>query len=351
MNAQHTSKRWPLWLLRLGLTGLGLLALGVWFRFLAPGWTRESGYLEIRRNRVSVAQVGTLMERADLVSSAQPLKELAKLRGVKSYKPGRYFIEKRMSTRAVHQLLASGRQTPLNLVLKPCSGPEALAAQLGDQLEVGRLEWMQWFKSEEHLLQCGLDRHNWTSLVLPNTYEVYWTLKPEAFTKRMLSESEAFWKGRRDALADAVGLSRTEVVALASIVEWETKQIDEMPRVAGLYLNRLRDGWKLESDPTVIRAIALTQGRTDVHRVYSKDLQINHPYNTYRYPGLPPGPISIPSIQAIDAVLNAERHDYFFMVASTERQGYHEYAKADEYEKHLEYARQYRRFLDRIKVR
>jgi UPF0755 protein len=122
-----------------------------------------------------------------------------------------------------------------------------------------------------------------------------------------------------------------------------------MPRVAGLYLNRLREGWKLESDPTVIRAHELSQGRRNIRRVLSGDLKIDSPYNTYRYPGLPPGPISIPSTQAIDAVLKAENHDYFFMVASTERRGYHEFTGADEYSKHLEYARRYHRFLNGLK--
>ncbi len=338
-----------LWVYRIALTFFGMVAIGIWLRFFAPGLTQQSGYLTIRRSQTSVAQVAKLLQKGGFVDGGSSIKEYARLRSVSDYKPGRYFIENRMSVRSLHALLASGRQTPLDLVIRPCSGPDALIDQLSSQLEADRSEWKKWFASKEHLEEIGYNRENWTCVILPNTYEVYWTIKPEAFTRRMIKESETFWKGRRDEWAAARGLSRTQTIALASIVEWETKQIDEMPRVAGLYLNRLRDGWKLESDPTVIRAIELTQGRKNIRRVLSSDLKINSPYNTYRNQGLPPGPISIPSTQAIDAVLKAEDHGYFFMVASTERRGYHEFAGADEYSKHLEYARRYHRFLNGLK--
>jgi UPF0755 protein len=156
-------------------------------------------------------------------------------------------------------------------------------------------------------------------IIIPNTYEFYWTTDAEGFRDRMLREYNAFWNNGRNQKATALGLNQLQVSTLASIVQKETARGDEMPVVAGLYLNRLRKNMKLQSDPTVIYAKQLKEGNVEIRRVLYEDLKIDSPYNTYMYAGLPPAPITIPTIQAIDAVLNPQKHNYIFMCADPDR--------------------------------
>jgi UPF0755 protein len=190
-----------------------------------------------------------------------------------------------------------------------------------------------------------LNDDNIACIFLPNTYEFYWNTSAEEFINRMLKEYSIFWNSSRKEKANNINLDYYEVAILASIVEKEqTIKVDERPDIAGLYLNRISKGMKLQSDPTVIFAI----GDFSIRRVLKKDLKIKSLYNTYLNKGLPPGPICLPSINAIDAVLNASNHDYLFMCAKEDFSGYHNFAKNSI--NHNKNARKYRRALNKRKI-
>jgi UPF0755 protein len=182
-------------------------------------------------------------------------------------------------------------------------------------------------------------------LFIPNTYEFYWNTSAEEFTNRMINEYANFWTVNRKKKADKIKLNYYEVSVLASIVEKEQNiKKDERPEIAGLYLNRIKKRMKLESDPTLIFALK----DFSINRVLNKDKKVDSPFNTYIYKGLPPGPICIPSINAIDAVLNPSSHDFVFMCAKEDFSGYHNFAKT--YRKHLRNARKYQKALNKRKI-
>ena len=254
-------------------------------------------------------------------------------------KPGRYLVTNHMSNNDLVNLLRSGRQTPVNILFNNIRNKEQFAGKIASQLELDSLELLEAMLDTSFLYPLTMNEFTIASLFIPNTYEFYWDVPVERFLDRMSAEHHFFWNKDRLGRAKKMRLSKEEISTLASIVEKETIKKDEQPKVAGLYINRLRQGIKLESDPTVIFAV----GDFSIRRVLNKDLKIESPYNTYKYKGLPPGPISIPSIQAIDAVLNFQTHDYIFMCAKHDFSGYHNFSRT--YFGHLRNARRYRKAL------
>jgi UPF0755 protein len=238
-------------------------------------------------------------------------------------KSGRYLLKDGMNNNELVNLLRSGRQTPIDVVFNNIRTKEEFAGKIASQLELDSLEILNTMLDTAFLYQVDLNAFNVSSLFIPNTYEFYWNTTVTSFLSRMLAEHHHFWNNSRQAKAKRLNLTKEEVVTLASIVEKETLQKSEQPIVAGLYINRLRKGMKLQSDPTVIFAI----GDFSIRRVLKKDLKYDSPYNTYKYKGLPIGPISLPSIRAIDAVLNYQKHDYLFMCAKEDFSGYHNFAQ------------------------
>lgn len=241
-------------------------------------------------------------------------------------KPGRYRLTEDLSINALIDLLRSGAQEPTQLVLNQVRDLEDLAGVLGNQLMHDSSTFSQFFGDERFWAEEGLPRPERLGYFLPNTYEVYWTEAPEALYQRMKREAEAFWAQREMALANCA-LNRHEVLTLASIVESETARKDEMPLVAGLYLNRLEQGIKLQADPTVIFGVQQDYPDSVIRRVLFSHLRHPSAYNTYLHKGLPPGPIKLPQPAAIDAVLNAKQHGYIYMCADPDRPGYHAFAK------------------------
>lgn len=237
-------------------------------------------------------------------------------------KSGRYLLKDGMNNNELVNLLRSGRQTPVNVVFNNMRTKEEFAGKIASQIELDSLEILDAMLDTIFLNQVGLNAFNVSSLFIPNTYEFYWNTTVTNFLSRMVAEHHHFWNNSRRAKAKQLNLSPEEVVTLASIVEKETLQKSEQPIVAGLYINRLRKGMKLQSDPTVIFAI----GDFSIRRVLKKDLKYDSPYNTYKYKGLPVGPIFLPSIRAIDAVLNYEKHDYLYMCAKEDFSGFHNFA-------------------------
>lgn len=237
-------------------------------------------------------------------------------------KPGNYAIRPGDSMRDICLRLLSGNQTPVRLVIPSVRTLDRLAGAVGKQLMTDSAA-IAAILTDQHLIDSlGYTAETFPTLFLPNTYEVYWTMSPEQFIARMKKEHDTFWNPERKKKAQAQGLTPIEVTTLASIVDEETNKNDEKPLVAGLYLNRLKRGMLLQADPTV----KFAHGKFELRRILLAHLTIDSPYNTYKYAGLPPGPIRIPSIAAIESVLNPAKHSYIYMCAKEDFSGYHNFA-------------------------
>jgi len=258
---------------------------------------------------------------------------------------GRYELVDGMSNRELLRKLINGRQTPTRITFNNIRTKEALAQKLSSQLHLDSAAMINVLNDREILSEYRLTPATVVSLFIPNTYEVYWDISPENLLKRMKKEYDTFWTEDRLMKLNDVGLDRVEVTTLASIVEEETKKRDEKPVVAGLYLNRINKRMPLQADPTVKFALQ----DFSLKRIYYEHLTINSPYNTYKYAGLPPGPIRIPSIESIDAVLNYQAHNYIYMCAKEDFSGYHNFATT--LEEHNRNAAKYRRESNRRGIR
>lgn len=259
-------------------------------------------------------------------------------------RPGRYRVSHGMNSRQLIALLRNGKQSPVKLMFQNVRTTRQLAGIVGRQLETDSAELAALLEDEKFLANLGLNRYTAATLFIPNTYEFYWNTDAEKFIEKMAKEHKAFWNETRLARASRIGFTPEQVSTLASIVERETSRNDEKPTVAGVYMNRLRKNWKLEADPTLIFAA----NDFTIRRVLNKHKQIDSPYNTYLYEGLPPGPICIPSISSLDAVLSNAQHDYMFFCAREDFSGYHNFAKT--YSEHLANARRFQSELDRRRI-
>ncbi|QOD61863.1 endolytic transglycosylase MltG [Polaribacter haliotis] len=260
-------------------------------------------------------------------------------------KAGRYLIKEGTSNNDLVNMLRSGRQTPLKVSFNNQDTLEKFAGRISEQIQADSISLLEVFKDEQFLSKNILTKKSVLQIFMPNTYEVYWTISPEKFRTKMLVAYKRFWNESRLKKAQKLGLTKDEVITLASIVQKETAQNSERPIVAGLYLNRLEKKWPLQADPTIIYAIKQLKGQDYVvKRVLTVDLEINSPYNTYKNRGLPPALISMPDVSAIDAVLNADNHDYFYMCASVDKIGYHDFAKT--LTQHNRNAAKYQRWLN-----
>jgi len=243
-------------------------------------------------------------------------------------KPGKFVLEKNMNNYQIVKVLRS-KSTPVRVIFNNQERLENLAGRIATQIEADSSDLIQAMMDSEFLSKNNFTEANALSMYIPNQYEFYWNTSAEGYRDRMLKEHQIFWTPERFKKAKEINLTPSEVTVIASIVQKETAKTDERPRVAGVYMNRYKNGWKLDADPTVIYAIKLQKGDFDtvIKRVLYKDLTINSPYNTYLYKELPPGPIAMPDISSIDAVLNYEVHKYFFFVADVENFGYHKFAE------------------------
>lgn len=246
-----------------------------------------------------------------------------------SPKTGRYLLKQGMSNNEVVNMLRSGNQTPLKVSFNNQDTLKKFASRIAEQLEIDATDILNSFTDTRFLQNNNLTKKSVLQICLPNTYEFYWTVSADKFRDKLLREYNRFWNSSRIQKAKALKLSPSEVITLASIVQKETAKKVERPTIAGLYLNRLKNGWPLQADPTVIYSIKEVKGQDYVvKRVLFADLEINSPYNTYKNRGLPPTLIAMPDISSIDAVLNAEKHDYFYMCVNVEKFGYHKFAKS-----------------------
>ncbi|NLR91284.1 MULTISPECIES: endolytic transglycosylase MltG [Flammeovirga] len=303
-------------------------------------------------NDATIDNVSDTLMKYDILSELVPFRFVSKaLKYNENVKPGLYVLEPDMTNIEAVRYLRSGAQTPIKITFNNARTLDDVAERFTQRLEITPDELLDAMYDEELKAELGLDSLTMKVIFLPNTYEVYWTISAKSLVKRMKKEYDKFWDDARKKKAEAVGLTPFQVSVLASIVESETIKADEMPKVAGLYINRLNKGWGLQSDPTVVFAAVETgmvNDFTDVKRVLNKHLAINSPYNTYKHTGLPPGPIRIPSTQAINAVLNATKHKYMYMVAEADFSGYHHFSKT--LKEHNYYARKYQNALNKARV-
>lgn len=262
----------------------------------------------------------------------------------KKLKPGRYAITAGMSNLDVLRVLVKGRQEPVDVVFNYAERLQDLCGFWGRQLEADSNMLYALLTDTSIIGPMGFDTLNVIGLFVPNTYNLYWNTSSTALVQRMLEEYRKFWTQDRLAACLQLGYSQQQVTTLASIVQKETNKKDEMPRVAGVYLNRLKLGMPLQADPTIIYA----WNDRNIRRVTSLHTAIPSSYNTYLNSGLPPGPICAPSIRAIDAVLHAEDHRYLYFCAREDFSGYHAFASS--FEQHQVNARRYQQALNRIEV-
>lgn len=259
-------------------------------------------------------------------------------------KPGRYLLKKGMNTNQLVNVLRSGIQEPVNVTFNNVRFKEELAGKVSKYIWADSVSILNLFSDEKQITKFGFTRETYRAMFIPNTYQFYWTTSAGEFAQRMKKEYDKFWTSKREEKAKKIGLSPEEVIILASIVQSETVKPDEIKRIAGLYLNRLKRGILLQADPTVKYAV----GDYSIKRVLNKYLEIDSPYNTYKYAGLPPGPIMFPEISAIDAVLNYEKHNYLYMCAKEDFSGYHNFAKT--LAQHNRNAAKYRAALNKNRI-
>lgn len=303
----------------LALAGTGLF---YYLRYFGPNVTDKQEYLYIRTGSNFNDVYKTIREEGIVKDSTTFLWAAHNKNYIHRVKPGRYHLHNGMSNRDLIRMLTLGEQEPVKVSIKNFRLKENFAGYVSKKLEADSLSIISLLDSTEYAEKLGFTKDNIYTMILPNTYQFYWNVPAKKILGRMLAEYQKFWTAERKRKAAELNLSPVKVSILASIVDAEALHDDEMPAIAGLYLNRLKKGMKLEADPTVIFAA----NDFTIHRVLNKQLAINSPYNTYMYTGLPPGPIMMPSINAINAVLDYQHNDYIYMCAKEDFSGYHNFA-------------------------
>ncbi len=259
---------------------------------------------------------------------------------------GNYHLKNGWNNKTLISKLRSGDQEPIRLTLNNYRQINDMLGGVAKIIEPDSIELVNYLLNPKTLEEMGYDEQTILGLFIPNTYELWWNTSPEKFVERLKKENEKFWQAKdRTSKLEKIGLTKNEVYTLASIVEKETQANVEKPRIAGVYMNRLQRGMKLQADPTVVFA----NKKFDLRRVLNKHLEIDSPYNTYKYEGLPPGPIYMPGLASIDAVLNYETHKYLYFCAKTDNSGQHAFAKT--LREHNRNAKNYWAYLRKNKIR
>lgn len=318
-----------------------LLAVGYAYSIISSGFgIAKTTYVYIDERKDYNDLIEQLNTKAKIKSHSD-FNILASLLGLKdNLRVGRYAVSPDMSVLGLIRNIRNGRQEPVDLKFNNIRTKTDLAKRISDQLMFSEENFLAILDDPAQCAKYGFAPSTIVAMFIPNTYEFYWNVSLEDFMGRMDAEYKRFWNEDRIAKAKAAGLTPVEVSILASIVEEECTYSDEYPMVAGLYLNRLRIGQNLQADPTVKFAV----GDFSLRRILNVHLQVDSPYNTYKYAGLPPGPIRVPSIKGIDAVLNYSHHDYLYMCAKEDFSGRHNFAVT--YADHQRNAALYRKALD-----
>jgi len=330
----------------LGLVIMVLVVYKLYSRVFVPNVAldAEQELFYIPTGSVYADVIDSLEERG-IIENRKSFNWVALKKGYDSLvKPGRYKIRNGLTNNELVNMLRSGDQDPVMVVFNNVRTLNELSGKVTRYLEADSAEFATFFSDADLPEHYGFTAASFTAMFIPETYEFFWNTSPEEFADRMKQEYEKFWEGDRDRKAKKMEMSREEVITLASIVDEETIYDDENSRVAGVYLNRLEQGIPLQADPTLKFAL----GDFSRQRILNGDKEIDSPYNTYKYKGLPPGPITIPSVAAIDGVLDYENHRYLYFCARADFSGYHAFART--YSQHMTNAREYQRALNRRRI-
>ncbi|MBB6328849.1 UPF0755 protein [Algoriphagus iocasae] len=306
--------------------------------------TEQNYTLKIPSN-ATFKQVSNRLYEDKVVNDMVSFSFVSKVLGYQdAVKPGLYIISPKMTNLELVRHLRSGNQAPVRITFNNIRTKEDLAEKITTNLEINEQQFLDLIKDSVYIRKFDFDEETIMSMFIPNTYEVWWNTSAESLFDRMYKEYQSFWTAERKAKAEAVGLSPVEVSTLASIVQSESQKSDERPKIAGVYLNRLRLNMPLQADPTLVFAV----GDFSLKRVLNVHKEIDSPYNTYKYAGLPPGPINLPDINSLEAVLNPEDHNYLYFCAKEDFSGYH--AFATNLAQHNANARRYQAALNAAKI-
>ena len=320
-----------------GMAVAAAIATGVAAALLFHRVTTPTGYLYVDADDT----LDSLREKSALGWRFDVYRRLMK----PAVRTGRYRVEEGMHSLELYRRLRNGQQEPLQLRVPSVRTLDRLAAILGHELMLDSATIADAFADSSFCQHYGHTLATLPALFIPNTYEVYWNTSLASLMRRLKQENDRYWNEERRRLAQQMGLSPVEVATLASIVDEETANNGEKPMIAGLYLNRLRKGMLLQADPTV----KFAQGDWTLRRIYFNHLGIDNPYNTYKYKGLPPGPIRVASMEGLEAVLHHAEHNYLYMCAKEDFSGTHNFAAT--YAEHLRNARRYAKALNERNIR
>lgn len=324
---------------------LGITGVNYYLRYFGPSVTDNEQYLYIRTGSGFEDVYKTIREKEMVKDSVVFHWVALNMNYPKSVKPGKYKLTPGMGNRRFINMLKAGNQEPVKLSFRGYRLKEDFAGYVSKQLEPDSVSLVRLLDSTSFISKFGFTRDNVYTMFIPNSYEMYWNISADKFFKRMYDEYQKFWNEKRKEKAKALGMSQAQVSTLAAIVDAEALHDNEMPTIAGLYLNRLKKGMRLQADPTVIYA----NKDFTIRRVLNRHLIKDSPYNTYVYSGLPPGPIMMPSINAIDAVLNYQKHNYLYMCAKEDFSGYHNFAVTQA--EHLVNARRFQQALNERNIK
>jgi UPF0755 protein len=314
------------------------------FSYVFDENVKNAGSITIPEN-ASFGQVLDSINKQDILINEKAFKWVAKKKNYPAFiKSGKYVFDKGMNTNVLVNMLKAGNQTPVTVTFNNLRFMEDLAGKVAKYIAPDSVMLISYLTSPAVIEKYGFNEHSFHAMFIPNTYEMYWTTTPGQFIERMNAEYKRFWNRQRMAKADSLGLTPVQVITLASIVQEETIKAEEKPIVAGLYLNRIKKGMLLQADPTIKYAL----GDFSIQRILTKQLGIDSPYNTYKFTGLPPGPINFPEISSIDAVLNADNNKYLYMCAKEDFSGYHNFAQT--LSQHNANAERYRNALNVNKI-
>ncbi|MBC7743920.1 MAG: endolytic transglycosylase MltG [Flavobacterium sp.] len=324
---------------------LGFTAFNYYLKFFGPNVNGNEKYLFVNTGAGFSEVYQTIRDKNIVADTTTFLWAAQNMEYPGKVKPGRYRLRKGMSNRNLINMLKAGNQEPVKIAFQNVRLKETLAGMVSKKLETDSVSIINLLDSAKYVEKMGFDTNSVYAMFIPNSYEIYWNTSAEQFMGRMHDEYEKFWTNDRKAKATRINLNPIQVSILASIVDAEALHDNEMPIIAGLYLNRYKKGIRLEADPTVIFA----NNDFTIRRVLNKHLRKESPYNTYLYKGLPPGPILMPSIKAIDAVLNYSEHNYIYMCAKEDFSGYHAFAST--LQQHLVNARKFQQALNERNIK
>src|SRR3954468_24660585 len=324
-----------------------LLAIAGYISWLvigpATGFSEKTKYLYIPTDSTKKEFILHILERDSITNNLNVFSVLAKRMDYwKNIKPGKYKVEKGMSVLHLVRALKNGQQEPVNIVILKFRTKEALAGAIGRKLEPDSADLISYLNNNDSLKQFGLDSNTVMTAIFPNTYTYFWNTTASRVFKKFYEEHDRIWTAERRQKAAEHDLTPTQACILASIIEEETNDADDKPLMASVYLNRLAKGIRLGADPTVKFALR----KFELKRIYEKHTQFVSAYNTYLNAGLPPGPICTPSLETLDAVLNAPQTDYLYFVANSDFSGKHIFTSS--YPEHLKYAKQYQEALNEL---